>query len=75
MNQATNHYEALHSRIEQAISLLIAISEEKHIAALSNKQVADCASTAHSLLFDAGEAAAQMWDPSVVKPAGPEVRP
>ena len=72
MKEATEHYEALHSRIEQAISLLIAICEEKHIAALSDKHVASCANAAHSLIFDAGEAATQMW--KCVQPAGPEGR-
>ena len=72
MKEATEYYEIVHSRLEQAISFLIAICEEKHIAANSDKQVASCANAAQSLVYDAGEELTQLW--KCVQPAGAEIK-
>ena len=68
MNEATEQYELLASRLEQAISFLIAISEAEHVAALSDKQVADCANAAHSLVYQADNALTGLW--KCVQPEG-----
>ena len=61
MKEATEHYKVLASRLEQATSFLIAISEEKLIAALSDKRVADCANSAQALVYDADNALTYLW--------------
>ena len=53
MKETTEHYGVLSSRLDQATSILIAICEEKHIAALSDKRVAGCVKAVLSLVYDA----------------------
>lgn len=61
MQESTEHYELLQSRIEQAISFLIALYKEEHVAAISAKDVAMCANAAQALIYEAGEEATQLW--------------
>lgn len=64
------HYRTVASHLDQAVSLLIALSEEKHIAALSNKHVSNCVNAIHSLVYDADLALGELW--KCVRPANVE---